>query len=344
MAWKTLLKKLSVNWLTTLVDKLSHILGGITSLGLSDKNVHVEILRQVLVTNSICFASWVCWETEIKNSNESSLPSKSLSSRYIRRNNRLDDDLDFIEDECPLPPMDRSSSIGELMSPKAKVALRAQAFPDGWRLLVGTSSSIISENKLAGTFGIDLALNEIAEEALQHPTQQILDMITAVEKALGGAMLVINSSHRLLGATAQAFETMTKIASVSLKRGELLPAPIVSMVQSATEESPQAPCMKEFKLGDFTYIAWIMPLAGKGQRLVFIQPDTQAAAGAGHREALSKREEEVLECLAKGQSNDEIATTLGISPNTVKNHLDRVFKKLGVNNRFAAALARVKMP
>ncbi|SKB02690.1 regulatory protein, luxR family [Prosthecobacter debontii] len=340
-----LLKKLSVNWLTTLVDKLSQILGGITSLGLSDKNVHIEILRQVLVTNSICFASWVCWETEIKNSAETTLPNKGVSSRYIRRNNRLDDDLDFIEDECPLPPISPSGqSVGELMSSKAKVSLRAQAFSDGWRLLVGTSSPIISENKLAGSFGIDLALNEIAEEALQRPTRQILDMITAVEKALGGAMLVTNSSHRLLGATAQAFETMAKIAGVSLKRGELLPEPMVSLIQSTLSEPPQAPAATDFKLGDTSLVAWVMPLAGKGQRLVFVQPSVLPTATPGQREALSKREEEVLECLAKGMSNDEIATALGISPNTVKNHLDRVFKKLGVNNRFAAALARVKMP
>ncbi|WP_176159514.1 helix-turn-helix transcriptional regulator [Prosthecobacter debontii] len=268
-----------------------------------------------------------------------------MSSRYIRRNNRLDDDLDFIEDECPLPPISPSGqSVGELMSSKAKVSLRAQAFSDGWRLLVGTSSPIISENKLAGSFGIDLALNEIAEEALQRPTRQILDMITAVEKALGGAMLVTNSSHRLLGATAQAFETMAKIAGVSLKRGELLPEPMVSLIQSTLSEPPQAPAATDFKLGDTSLVAWVMPLAGKGQRLVFVQPSVLPTATPGQREALSKREEEVLECLAKGMSNDEIATALGISPNTVKNHLDRVFKKLGVNNRFAAALARVKMP
>ena len=40
--------------------------------------------------------------------------------------------------------------------------------------------------------------------------------------------------------------------------------------------------------------------------------------------------------LAAGESNKEIARRLGISPNTVKTHLARVFEKLGVQRRVQA--------
>ncbi len=40
--------------------------------------------------------------------------------------------------------------------------------------------------------------------------------------------------------------------------------------------------------------------------------------------------------LASGQSNKELARTLGISPNTVKTHIGRVFEKLEVQKRVAA--------
>ena len=52
---------------------------------------------------------------------------------------------------------------------------------------------------------------------------------------------------------------------------------------------------------------------------------------------LSKKEHEILFWIAEGKSNPEIATLLAISPETVKTHLKRIFRKLGVDNRTAAA-------
>jgi two-component system, NarL family, response regulator DesR len=52
---------------------------------------------------------------------------------------------------------------------------------------------------------------------------------------------------------------------------------------------------------------------------------------------LSNRQLEVLEELAKGRSNDEIARRLFISTNTVKFHLRAIYDRLGVHNRVEAA-------
>ena len=51
---------------------------------------------------------------------------------------------------------------------------------------------------------------------------------------------------------------------------------------------------------------------------------------------ISARELEVLEALADGQSNKEIGRTLGISPNTVKTHIAKLYAKLRVNGRIRA--------
>ncbi|MGD0792477.1 MAG: response regulator transcription factor [Terriglobales bacterium] len=48
---------------------------------------------------------------------------------------------------------------------------------------------------------------------------------------------------------------------------------------------------------------------------------------------LSKREHQVIQHLAGGMSNREIAHALGLSPHTVKNYLFRIFDKLGVSSR-----------
>lgn len=53
--------------------------------------------------------------------------------------------------------------------------------------------------------------------------------------------------------------------------------------------------------------------------------------------SLSPRQREVLELLAAGRRNEEIATELFLSPNTVKFHVRAILARLGVRNRVEAA-------
>ncbi|WP_018086671.1 response regulator [Desulfurispora thermophila] len=57
---------------------------------------------------------------------------------------------------------------------------------------------------------------------------------------------------------------------------------------------------------------------------------------------LTEREMEVLQLVARGKSNKEIAQTLYISEKTVKNHLTNIFQKIGVSDRTQAALFAIK--
>ena len=59
-------------------------------------------------------------------------------------------------------------------------------------------------------------------------------------------------------------------------------------------------------------------------------------------QALTGREREVLELIARGRSNKRIAFELGISEKTVKTHVGHVLAKLGVSDRTQAALLAVR--
>ena len=70
------------------------------------------------------------------------------------------------------------------------------------------------------------------------------------------------------------------------------------------------------------------------------QPDNKSQRDA-ERESLSARERNIVDLIAQGLSNKEIARNLGIAPETVKSHVKSIFVKLAVDKR-AHAVARAQ--
>jgi DNA-binding CsgD family transcriptional regulator len=54
--------------------------------------------------------------------------------------------------------------------------------------------------------------------------------------------------------------------------------------------------------------------------------------------SLTAREREVLDWLAAGKTNRDIAEIIGARPRTVEKHLERIYEKLGVETRTAAVM------
>jgi DNA-binding response OmpR family regulator len=79
------------------------------------------------------------------------------------------------------------------------------------------------------------------------------------------------------------------------------------------------------------------------QRVSALAPAARESAVGAADHGLTAREAEVLEWVAAGKTNRDIAAILDISPRTVTKHLERIFVKLGVETRTAAARHAVRM-
>jgi DNA-binding NarL/FixJ family response regulator len=66
-------------------------------------------------------------------------------------------------------------------------------------------------------------------------------------------------------------------------------------------------------------------------------------SGFGPAKVLSAREIEVMQSIAEGKSNKEIAVLLGVATKTVDNHRSRLMQKLGIHNAASLTLAAVQM-
>jgi DNA-binding NarL/FixJ family response regulator len=66
------------------------------------------------------------------------------------------------------------------------------------------------------------------------------------------------------------------------------------------------------------------------------EPEARAPATGGHRSPLTDRELQILQLVASGATNGEVARRLWITQQTVKFHLSNIYRKLAVANRTEA--------
>ncbi|RAI44357.1 helix-turn-helix transcriptional regulator [Rhodoplanes roseus] len=126
----------------------------------------------------------------------------------------------------------------------------------------------------------------------------------------------------------------------------LLHVDISSLMPRASPDRPRPVVLKEdFGVEPFNArLERMMETIEKSIRAAAPAPDQPAEALHGAIDsksltstvALSRRQRQVLELMAKGLSNIEIGRMLAISPNTVKIHVSGILARLGVPNRAQA--------
>ena len=65
------------------------------------------------------------------------------------------------------------------------------------------------------------------------------------------------------------------------------------------------------------------------------------SVGPKPQESLTKRQAQIMNWVQQGKTNFEIVVILEVSPLTVKNHLQKLFKRLDVHNRAQAVAKRM---
>jgi DNA-binding NarL/FixJ family response regulator len=81
---------------------------------------------------------------------------------------------------------------------------------------------------------------------------------------------------------------------------------------------------------DSSQLQWVVQALGEREPVRIV-----SATGTP---LLTKREEQIVRMVAEGLPSSEISRSLRLSPHTVKNHLFRVYEKLGVSNRVELVL------
>ena len=94
-------------------------------------------------------------------------------------------------------------------------------------------------------------------------------------------------------------------------------------------------CAAQFETkGGLTYTIWVSTDAQDNRACsIRVVPQDEPRRTARGLNGLTARENEVARLVAEGYTNSEIADELCISLSTVKCHMQKIFKKLGIANR-----------
>lgn len=145
--------------------------------------------------------------------------------------------------------------------------------------------------------------------------------LTALDQA-GAAYLVVDSNGQLLEASGKAHALLTKSGPAAKGRIALL----------STRQTRTGMCIENF--GNLQ----AMLFRPAHHAPAFVMLGETVAPMVADANKPTPREADILHWLGEGKSNPEIALVLGVSPRTVEKHCERLFAKLGVENRLAAAL------
>jgi DNA-binding response OmpR family regulator/DNA-binding CsgD family transcriptional regulator len=162
--------------------------------------------------------------------------------------------------------------------------------------------------------------------------------------ATGRFLLSVTPEGSLRWSTPQAVRLLRQIAPEAQQADFRLPPEIVEwMARAADGGTERATCV--WTTGDrkieFAYLGQVQA----GERLLRVtqvEPRQDVERLRRHF-ALTGREAEVLLWIARGKSNKDVSTVLGISPRTVNKHLEQIFEKLGVENRASATAVTMEL-
>jgi len=163
--------------------------------------------------------------------------------------------------------------------------------------------------------------------------------------ATGRQMLVTDRSGKLLWCTPGAEEAIVRLAPGWTRSAVVLPnmlrAPVESLM--SRRQLAGASVRIDQRSGGSLELTVVAQYRENEVliRLTEINPERDAAH-LGLRLGLTQREAEVLLWVSYGKASTDISDVLEISPRTVQKHLERIYEKLGVETRSAAAAIAIR--
>jgi DNA-binding NarL/FixJ family response regulator len=192
-------------------------------------------------------------------------------------------------------------------------------------------------------------VNELLVRVRLHLAQARAAQASAIGlDATGRMMLATDLAGRLLWCSPLAQRAIARLEPGWTSDAGMLPEVIRQTVERLVQrgETPGTTQRIDFREERGDYALELVMIAQYRENEVLIRLNAfdpvGDAARLQARLGLTEREAEVLLWISYGKSNADISEVLTISPRTVQKHLERIYEKLGVETRAAAAAMAIR--
>lgn len=319
-------------------DQLAALFAGLKSLSVVDRDLHSAILRQALEANPRYLGVWAVWEPNALDGRDAEFvhrPGHDASGRFLPVWHRR---FGEIQVEANVSSNDPKRGAYYLLPTRMRrsVMVGPYEYPMGGQalLIVTLASPILVHGQCLGAAGVDFSLEDLAAQVMEHPTPATRQLIGTIEREMRHSLIFTDIQGAVIWCSTTARQRLQPFFSREALAGNQLPPALVALFGDKSKPSPRRP-----------HPELVLDQGGRPLRVRLVRSDRVGAAvllieneaAPTPSQLLSRREREVMDWLSEGKSNGEISIILGISPHTVKNHLDRIFKKLCVDHRHAAS-------
>lgn len=180
----------------------------------------------------------------------------------------------------------------------------------------------------------EIFLASTGEEAIEIVQERVPDIVL-MDVRLGDGIDGLEATRRI-----KALDLPTKVIMLTLHD-------MPGYVRTALSAGAAGYVLKDTEIGDLRSAIELVLDGRSAVPLDLVNAAMSSEASSGVQGELSTiltgREQEVVELVAEGLTNKEIARKLEISPATVKVHVERLIAKLGVADRTQAAVLATKL-
>ena len=316
-----------------IVRELAAMLVSMRKVGIGDRGLVVRLLRSAMERHPEYLGLWCVFEPDAFDGRDQEFANRKghdatgrFAPRWHRNHGRLRLECCYGHDSPTLGGwyfLARDSRQELVFGPYDEHLLTGLPV-----LCLSRVAPILEGDRFIGAVGVDIALDSLEQAGEAEaspgnpPLEELFERWHVFLKDNGEIEFASRPARRLLR------------RHVGFCRRGRLPASLNERLAAA--EAVHSPLHFTGPQGELRITVVRHPHTGR--RILSLEPVSPLAhrpmAGAG----ISAREQEVLEWLEQGKSNGEIAVILGISEHTVRHHLERIFGKLGVENRRAATL------
>lgn len=305
-------------------EHLAEIFSSLRALGLADRGLFNDILQRVLGANPQLLGVWTVWEPNALDGRDADFAGTyghDGTGRFVPFWHRAGGGLHL----QPNTDYDQPSAEWYLVpsrSGQQSVIDPYEYVVGGKKLFIASQvAPILDEGRCLGVVGVDIHMDSILG-AGPNFAEAVLDRGHVVLDADGKVRHFSEATRRL-------------IAHYAGGGGKDLPAALWQAIRRKLAGGESRRWTWRFSKGHRRLIVRLIRHPHVACCFLLVE-EQEIDASPGWE--LSPREVEVAEWMRRGKSNEEIAIILGISAHTVKNHLERIFRKLGVENRHAAAI------